>query len=288
MGTTGLAKQAWPGWYTDAQLASEHAQSLSRQLAASVNAGRLAAAWLALHGTDVTTPASAPDEVAKARRKRRKRRRRGGGGRQQQQPPAQQQTAARQFLINQGVVAAITAIIMALLVQLWGAALAMGWASAVMVLGVGEIKGIEAALEALLRAGQSRIAGIVQTRVGRLERVLMAALRDGTSVDELARQISAILGSLASGLIVTRTEVNWASQFAAFIAYKIAGVKWIRWQTRNDGKVCARCRANQAASPVRLGTKFPSGDRHPPIHPHERCVILPSAPPKGQAMGKAA
>ncbi len=278
-----VAKQAWPGWYTDAQLAAEYAQSLSRQLAASVNAGRLAAAWLALHGTDVTIPAGAADEVAKAQRKRRKRRRRRGssGGQQQPQPsPQQQQTAARQFLATQGVTAAIAAILLSLLTALWGAAWGLGWASAVAVLGIGEIKGAEQGLADLLREARGRIDGILATRLSRLERVLDAALRDGISADDLARQISAILGSLTSALLVTQTETTWASGWAAYWVYRLAGVKWVSWRSRRDGIVCPACRANDAQGPIRLGRRFLSGLKRPPQHPRCRCVLLPAIAPK--------
>jgi SPP1 gp7 family putative phage head morphogenesis protein len=282
-----LAKQAWPGWYTDSQLAAEYAQSLSRQLAASVNAGRLAATWLALHGTDDTTPASAPGEVAKARRKRRKRRRRrSGGGDGGQQPPAapppEQPSTARRFLATQGVTSAIAVILLNLLTALWGAAWGLGWASALAVLGVGEIRGAERGLAALLREARGRIDGITQTRVARLERVLIAALRDGTTVDELAQQISAILGSLTSALLVTQTETTWASGWAAYWVYKLAGIKWVRWLSRRDGLVCPHCRANDAEGPIRLGQRFLSGLKRPPQHPRCRCVLMPATAPKAK------
>lgn len=267
-------QQSWPGWYTDQQLAGEYAQSLARQLAASVNAGQLAAAWLALHGTDTTEPASAMGEAAKARRTRRQRQ----AARQQRA----QQAAARQFLTAQGVTAAIAAIIAAVLAQLWAAALTMGWAAAVMVLGVGEIKGIEQALADLLARGQGRIAGILQTRISRLERVLLAALRDGISVDELAQQIRDILGSLTSSLLVTQTETTWASSWAAYWVYKLAGVKWVHWQSRRDGRTCVTCLRNDYQGPVRLGQKFLSGLKRPPQHPRCRCVLVPATAPKAQ------
>jgi hypothetical protein len=113
--------------------------------------------------------------------------------------------------------------------------------------------------------------------------VLLAALRDGTSVDELAQQIRDILGSLTSALLVTQSETTWASGWAAYWVYKLAGIKWVRWQTRNDGRVCGRCRANQAASPIRLGQKFPSGDKRPLAHPRCRCSLLPAASPTSQS-----
>lgn len=255
--------QLWPGWFRDQQLAAEYAQQLSAQLGAAVNATLLAQEWLDEYG-----------QVAKAARGQKKRRR-------QQQPPPQKRKrpAPRQFLNAAGVTAAIYAVLASLLASLWAAAWALGWASAIAVLGIGTLDADARALKALLREGKRRIGWILQTRLSRLERALVAAARDGSTVDELAQQISDILGSLGSALLATQSETTWASGAAAYAAYQQAGVKWVRWQSRNDGLVCPRCLGNQKASPVRLGQRFPSGDLHPLAHP--RCFpagVLVSGP----------
>jgi hypothetical protein len=260
-------RQQWPGWYFDAQSASEYAHQLSSHLAASVNTTTVARTWLDQYPLPAHHPHRHHHPAG------------GGGG----QPPAtvqQQRPAPRRHLNATGVTAAISMILGGLLAQLWAAAAAVGWASAVSVLGVGALEGAEVALADLMKAGQGRLRGIIRTRISRIERALLAALRDGTSVDALAAEISAILGSGVSALLVTLTETTWASQQAALAAYQVAGVAEVIWQTRNDGLVCANCLANQAAGPKPVGTIFPSGDKAPPAHPRCRCSLIPAQPPK--------
>jgi len=247
--------QLWPGWFRDQQLAAEHAQQLASRLGAAINATLLAQGWLDEYGT-----------TAKATQQ---------PGRQQRQQPA-----PRQYLNTAGVTAAIYAVLASLLAVLWAAAWDLGWASAIAVLGLGTIDSDVAALEDLIREGKHRLDGMVQTRVSRAERALLAARHDGATVDQLAQQLGDILSSPGSALLVTQTETTWASGWAAFRAYQLAGVQWVKWQTRNDGLVCPRCLGNQKASPIRLGQRFPSGDRYPPAHPRCRCAPVPSAPPK--------
>ncbi len=62
---------------------------------------------------------------------------------------------------------------------------------------------------------------------------------------------------------------------------KAAGVAYKTWQTMRDGKVCARCLANQNAGPIPVDGTFPSGDKHPGAHPRCRCFLAPWALPKG-------
>ena len=269
-----FASQQWPGWYSDSQLASEFAQRLARELAAAVSADQIARSWIARHGLVPRHRRGIPKK-----RKRRKRRRPAW----QQQPPSRQVTtrpAPRQYLNAAGVTAAIYAVLLAVLAALWAAGFALGWASAIAILGIGAADGAEQALENLIADGHQRLAWILQTRMSRLERVLLQALREGWSADELAQAIRDILGSLASALLVAISETTWASSWAAFAVYKAAGVEWVRWQTRNDSLVCFRCKSNQNASPVRLGQPFPSGDLRPLAHPRCRCSLLPSSPPK--------
>jgi Phage Mu protein F like protein len=288
LGTTLLDPQAakaafpnqqWPGWYSDTQIAYEYAHQMASQLAASVNAGQIAQGWLSQKGLVPRHRRGVPP------RKRKKRRRRSSNGAppQQSQPPAQQQTTARpaprQYLNGLGVTGALLGVLVAILGALWAAAFALGWASAIAVLGVGDVEGAEAALEELILAGQQRLGWILQTRMSRIQRVLVQALREGWDADRLAQAIADILGSLSSALLVAISETTWASGAAAFAVYQAAGVKWVRWQTRNDSLVCARCMANQKASPILLGMTFPSGDKHPLAHPRCRCSLLPAQAP---------
>jgi 8-oxo-dGTP pyrophosphatase MutT (NUDIX family) len=237
------AKQEWPGWFSDAQLAAEYARTLSASLAAAVNAGNLARDWLTLNAAHrkPPRPAAAP--------------RRGKDQQavrpapltwpaQKAQPPAQQQPgqpapAPRAFLAQAGVIAALTAVLLMVLTALWGAAWAIGWAAASAVAGQGEIPADTAALGALLKEGKgTRLGWILQTLLSRLEKLLMDALRDGLSEDELAQQITDLLDSLTAALLITQSEITWAIGRATLAAYIKAGITYKKWQTRNDSRVC--------------------------------------------------
>jgi hypothetical protein len=274
----------WPGWFSDQQIAYEHAQHLANALGASVNAGQLAQGWLDAHAPP---PQKQP-------RKRRKHAVAVPGAHavvipQQVQPAAQRRQgkppSPRQYLIGAGVTGAILGVLMAVLGALWTAAWALGVSSATGLLATGTVEVDADALAALLAAGDERIQWILETRLSRLERLLLAALAHHTDPDDLALQILAILSSLTSALLVTLTEVTWGSGRGALAVYTAAGVAYVRWQTRNDGRVCGACLANQAASPIPLGQKFPSGDKAPLAHPRCRCALLPSAAPPAKEAG---
>ena len=272
------AATLWPGWFSDQQLAYEHAQHLGNALGASVNAGQLAQGWL-----DANRP-----PLVKQPRKRKKHRVAVPGAhavvipQQSQQQPQQRRrkpVSPQGYLTGAGVPAAILGVLTAILTALWSAAWALGVSSAVGVLAIGQVETDADAIAALLAAGDERIGWILETRLSRLERLLLAALAHNMPADDLADQILAILSSLTSALLVTQTEVTWASGRAAYAVYVAAGVKYCRWQTRNDSRVCGICLANQAAGPIPLGQKFPSGDKWPLAHPRCRCCLLPAAAP---------
>lgn len=279
-----MASTLWPGWFSDQQLAYEQAQHLANVLGASVNAGQLAQGWLGMH-----TPRP---KASRKRKRKRKHRVLVPGARAvvipappQQQPQQQRprKQSARAYLTSAGVTAAILAALTSVLTALWAAAWALGWSSAVALIGTGSIRQDAEALALLLAEGKhERIGWMLETRLSRLERILLAALAGKVSADELADQIAAVLASLTSALLVTQTEVSWASGRAAYLAYQQAGITYCRWQTRNDALVCGRCMANQKASPIPLSQRFPSGDLHPLAHPRCRCALLPAAPPKGK------
>ena len=280
--------QQWPGWYSDTQIAYEYAHQMASQLAAAVNAGQIAQGWLSQKGLVPRHRRGVP----KRRRKKRRRRSSSGAPPQQSQQPVQQQTttrpAPRQYLNGIGVTAALLGVLIAILGALWAAAFALGWASAIAVLGVGEVEGAEAALEELILAGQQRLGWILQTRMSRIQRVLVQALREGWDADRLAQAITDILGSQSAALLVGVTEVTWASGQAAAAAYANAGIKWVHWVSMRDSRTCTKCLANDYQGPVPLGTPFKSGALRPPQHPRCRCSLVPAQAPKQQGQQGAA
>jgi hypothetical protein len=272
-----FGSQQWPGWYSDTQMASEYAQKLARELGAAVNANLIAQRWLDMHGLVPRHRRGVP------RRKRRKKRRRARAQAAQQPPQMTTRPAPRQYLNAAGATAAIYAVLLAVLAALWAAAFALGWASALAVAGIAAADGMERALEDLIAAGDQRLRWIIlQTRMRRLEQVLLQALREGWSADRLAKAIMDILGSLASALLVTITETTWAQNWAAYAIYKAAGVRYKHWKSRRDGLTCKRCLHNDNLGPVPIDYLYPGGVLFPPIHPRERCVITPAQAPAQQ------
>jgi hypothetical protein len=65
---------------------------------------------------------------------------------------------------------------------------------------------------------------------------------------------------------------------AVLAVWKMLGIAYKGWQTRNDAKVCAKCRANQAAGFIPLDAPFPSGNVAPGAHPRCRCWLTTPPP----------
>jgi hypothetical protein len=267
----------WPGWFSDQQIASEHAQHLANALGASVNAGQLAQGWL---------DANAPAPQKKPRKRKRHRVAVPGAHAvvpPQPQPPPQQRRrkppSPRGYLTGVGVPAAIVGVLTAILTSLWTAAWALGVSSAIGVLAIGQVETDADAMAALLADGDERIGWILETRLSRLERLLLAALAHHLPADELAEQILAILSSLTSALLVTQTEVSWASGRGAYAVYTAAGVQWVHWVSRRDSRTCPTCLANDLQGPVRLGQPFKSGLKYPPQHQRCRCALAVATAP---------
>ena len=279
MTETLLKATLWPGWFTDQQLAYEQAQHLANALGASVNAGQLAQGWLDMHA----------HRPKRERKRKRKHRVLVPGARavvipaqpQQQPQPQQRKQSPRGYLTSAGVTAAILAALTSVLTVLWASAWALGWSSAVALIGTGSIQQDAEALAVLLAEGEHRIGWMLETRLSRLERILLAALAGKVSADDLADQIAAVLASLTSALLVTQTETSWASGRAAFLAYQQAGVQYVHWQSRRDARTCGTCLANDYQGPIPLGQPFKSGLKHPPQHQRCRCALVVASAPKG-------
>jgi hypothetical protein len=140
-----------------------------------------------------------------------------------------------------------------------------------------------AGLVALEMGERAAAQAMAQSRVNALARKLAAASQNG-QVDAagIARDELSDPGDAHQ---VALTEIVLASSAAAIAVYQRHGVQWHRWVTERDGKVCAICRANAKAGPVRVGMPFPSGDLMPPIHPNDRCGTVPAHMPQGGSRG---
>ena len=174
------------------------------------------------------------------------------------------------------IVAEIRQRLMRVLAWLWKAA----WKAGAEASGVTvDKKALKAALEAFLATvGENWASLIAATGEAGLLQAIKDALAAGDpeSVIALLRDILDV--DMRSDLIAI-TEVIRAWNAATLAAMKAAGVGYKTWQTMRDGKVCARCLANQNAGPIPVDGTFPSGDKHPGAHPRCRCWLSPWTPP---------
>lgn len=128
----------------------------------------------------------------------------------------------------------------------------------------------------LLRDAGITIKGIADNRLEEVARCLADGLKRGASVDEIARDLQRTVADPKWCYKTAVTETTRALSAASLDTYEQAGIGATEWLDANDARVCKICRINAAAGPVRIGERYPSGDYHPPAHPHDRCALVPA------------
>lgn len=89
--------------------------------------------------------------------------------------------------------------------------------------------------------------------------------------DELADEdIHAQVDALAE--TVGDTEVASAIEQAVLDELQSQGATQLVWYVSGEN-TCAICLNNATASPIPIGSSFPSGDKRPPLHPHCDCSV---------------
>lgn len=136
--------------------------------------------------------------------------------------------------------------------------------------------GQAASLGALLGTVQAAVRHMTATRLDDLAKALADAAMRGDSSTAAGRAMRDALADASRAAAVAVTEVTRASSTAAMFTYAERGVTLGRWITEGDRKVCPRCTGNAAQGPVPIGQPYRSGDVQPPIHPHDRCAVLPA------------
>jgi hypothetical protein len=219
----------------------------------------------------------------------------------QAQAQAQQQALAQQYAARIRAAFGTAAAAAARLILAWGAG-TLAVTAAVLAVMVADLirKALQEALTALWEdawhhgegeAGGSDAAGLeaflatwgrqVQEWVSdTLTDEIAAALHDlaGLKRKALIARLLEMLQAEERSALIALTEVMRAWNAAVAAVWKMLGIAYKGWQTRNDAKVCASCRANQAAGFIPLDAVFPSGDRMPPGHPRCRCYPIPPPP----------
>lgn len=249
-----------------------YAAQIRAALAASIDEGKLAEAWQVLY----------PRQVAKAR--------------------GPHDPVVLEFLRRARQ--AITAALRAVLGRLWPEAWVLGTLAAeAAVAGVeadwrGWTPGDHGAAEAiagaelrrLLDEAGIRVKSIAETRLEELAAVLEQTLASDVtsisaegplpprlSVGDLTRQLEAVLDNPANAELVAWTEISRAQSLAAEKVYAENGIAEVDLSTAHDSRVCPVCQAVADKNPHPLGTVVL------PLHPRERCALIPVLPAIGAA-----
>jgi hypothetical protein len=243
-----------------------YAKQLRGALAAAFDPAALAAAWIALHpkGTGSVSRPALAQFLSRARE-------------------------------------AITAALRRVLDRLWPEAWVLGEKSAeALVAGVEDVDwgawkpgDYEAAeqvagpgLRQLLAETGVRIKSITDSRLEELSDVLERTLAsDETtremngpkpltlSVQSLTEQLKDVLDNPVNAELVAWTEISRAQSAAAEREYAESGVIEVDLSTAHDDRVCPICDAVADENP------HPLGSVHLPLHPRERCALVPAALP---------
>lgn len=142
----------------------------------------------------------------------------------------------------------------------------------------GEVGGVPVSdgsqLQAIRDGIAERVSGIDTTTQERMANSLYADLTSGATVDEMAANLSGILGDTARASTIAQTEARFAYIAAKIDTWTQAGVSKFYWDA---GSHCGVCSASQAASPVSSMGAWPSGP--PPCHPNCSCDVFGTPPP---------
>jgi SPP1 gp7 family putative phage head morphogenesis protein len=130
-------------------------------------------------------------------------------------------------------------------------------------------------LEAGLRSTFHHVRGITDTERETLRRMMRDALEREVGQLAFARAIRREFRRYARWKAeqIAVTEWNRAASAATLTGYKRMGVRYKRWFTVADDRVCPLCEANAAEGDIPIEAEFPGGVEAPPQHPSCRCNI---------------
>jgi hypothetical protein len=169
-------------------------------------------------------------------------------------------------MLAQMIADEVRARLLAVLTQLWTDAYEAGAQAAGSTAAAAD-------LEAFLATHGEHWADLISGTGGP---TLVQAIKDAVTAGDphsiMDRIAQALQGDQRAERIAV-TEVMRAWNAAYLLVIKAAGVSYKTWITMRDGKVCARCKSNEAQGPVPLDAPFVSGDMHPGAHPNCRCRL---------------
>ena len=109
---------------------------------------------------------------------------------------------------------------------------------------------------------------------------IITGRKNGATALQIVKDIRSRLEKVVNARadIITETELINAMSVVEIETYKKNNIKFIKWITSEDEKVCGICMGNEQAGEVRVGEEFPSGQDSPPAHVSCRCFLLPIIP----------
>lgn len=130
-------------------------------------------------------------------------------------------------------------------------------------------------IEDLFSKAAHIVATIVEQLAEKAQELLDMVLGtiEDSNPEEALSEVEAQLEDWAEDYseLVAQTEIHAAVEEAVADTLAKKGVDKIYWNCEPDA--CQRCQSNAEASPIALGSSWPSGDAVPPGHPRCRCTI---------------
>lgn len=127
------------------------------------------------------------------------------------------------------------------------------------------------AFERLLGRYGLTLKGFSDTTLNDIGNSLGESLELGLSATQTAKRLKQYVASSSRALSIAVTEQNRAISVATVNRYKEMGVEKHEWIASDP---CDECEPNDGQVVV-VGEAFASGDTEPPVHPNCRCALLP-------------
>lgn len=128
-------------------------------------------------------------------------------------------------------------------------------------------------LRRLLASRGIKIQGLSTTTLNRIGTALAEGLNRGATRQDIADDISYILGDDARALTIAGTEMGSAVVAANMELYQNSGVEMVEWLLAEYENNCEDCLDNYDQSPISIDEEWRNGP--PLVHPNCGCDVAP-------------
>lgn len=125
-------------------------------------------------------------------------------------------------------------------------------------------------LKRLLDARGIVLDGITRTMLNEIGTALAEGLARGSTREDIADDISYIVGNDERAMMIAGTEMTNAVVQASLDLYRDSGVEMVEWLSADP---CDDCQENEDQSPIGIDEEWRNGE--PPVHPNCMCDIAP-------------